>query len=65
MNKEKLISHIEASNLSKEDKELLVKLLKQNRLNEYIKLIIKLMGVGSVFWDKAPAISKYGYRKCN
>ena len=48
---DKLISNIEASNLSKEDKELLIKLLKQNRLNEYIKLIIKLMGVGSVFWD--------------
>ena len=51
MNKERLISDIEASNLSKEDKEELIKLLKQNRLNEYIKLIIKLMGVGSVFWD--------------
>ena len=51
MNKELLISNIEASNLSKEDKEELIKLLKQNRLNEYIKLIIKLMGVGSVFWD--------------
>lgn len=51
MNKERLKSNIEASNLSKEDKEELVKLLKQNRLNEYIKLIIKLMGVGSVFWN--------------
>lgn len=51
MNKERLISNIEASNLSKEDKEELIKLLKQNRLNEYIKLIIKLMGVGCVFWD--------------
>ena len=51
MNKGRLISYIEASNLSKEDKEELIKLLKQNRLNEYIKLIIKLMGVGSVFWD--------------
>ena len=51
MNKERLKSNIEASNLSKEDKEELVKLLKQNRLNEYIKLIIKIMGVGSVFWD--------------
>ena len=51
MNKDKLTSQIEASNLSKEDKEELIKLLKQNRLNEYIKLIIKLMGVGSVFWD--------------
>ncbi len=51
MNKERLISNIEASNLSKEDKEELIKLLKQDRLNEYIKLIIKLMGVGSVFWD--------------
>lgn len=51
MNIEKLVSHIEASNLPKEDKEELIKLLKQNRLNEYIKLIIKLMGVGSVFWD--------------
>ena len=51
MNIVKLTSNIEASNLSKEDKELLIKLLKQNRLNEYIKLIIKLMGVGSVFWD--------------
>lgn len=51
MNKERLISNIEASNLSKEDKEELIKLLKQNRLNEYIKLIIKLMGVSSVFWD--------------
>lgn len=51
MNKERLISNIEASNLSKEDKEELIKLLKQNRLNEYKKLIIKLMGVGSVFWD--------------
>lgn len=51
MNKERLISNIEASNLSKEDKEELIKLLKQNRLNEYIKLIIKLVGVGSVFWD--------------
>lgn len=46
MNKERLISNIEASNLSKEDKEELIKLLKQNRLNEYIKLIIKLMGGG-------------------
>ena len=51
MNKERLISNIEASNLSKEDKEELIKLLKQDRLNEYIKLIIKLMGVCSVFWD--------------
>ena len=51
MNKDKLISNIEASNLSKEDKEKLIKLLKQNRINEYIKLIIKLMGLGSVFWD--------------
>jgi hypothetical protein len=51
MKKERLISNIEASNLSKEDKEELIKLLKQDRLNEYIKLIIKLMGVGSVFWD--------------
>jgi len=51
MNKERLISNIEASNLSKEDKEDLIKLLKQNRLNDYIKLIIKLMGVGSIFWD--------------
>ena len=51
MKKERLISNIEASNLSKEDKEELIKLLKQNRLNEYIKLIIKLMGVGSMFWD--------------
>ena len=51
MNKERLKSNIEASNLSKEDKEELIKLLKQNRLNEYIKLIIKLIGVGSVFWD--------------
>ena len=51
MKKERLISNIEASNLSKEDKEELIKLLKQNRLNEYIKLIIKLIGVGSVFWD--------------
>ena len=51
MNKERLISNIEASNLSKEDKEELIRLLKQDRLNEYIKLIIKLMGVGSVFWD--------------
>ena len=51
MNKERLISNIEASNLSKEDKEELIKLLKQNRLNEYLILIIKLMGVGSVFWD--------------
>ena len=40
MKKERLISNIEASNLSKEDKEELIKLLKQNRLNEYIKLII-------------------------
>ena len=44
MKKERLISNIEASNLSKEDKEELIKLLKQDRLNEYIKLIIKLMG---------------------
>ena len=51
MNKERLISNIKSSNLSKEDKELLIKLLKQNRLDEYVKLIIKLMGVGSVFWD--------------
>ena len=51
MNVHKLISNIEASNLPKEDKMTLIKLLKQNRLNEYIKLIIKLMGVGSVFWD--------------
>lgn len=51
MNKNKLISNIEASNLSKEDKEKLIKLLKQNRINEFIKLIIKLMGLGSVFWD--------------
>ena len=51
MNKERLISNIEASNLSKEDEEEVIRLLKQDRLNEYIKLIIKLMGVGSVFWD--------------
>ena len=51
MKKERLKSNIEASNLSKEDKEELIRLLKQDRLNEYIKLIIKLMGVGSVFWD--------------
>ena len=51
MDKEKLIRNIEASNLSQEDKQLLIGLLKQNRINDYIKLIIKLIGLGSVFWD--------------
>ena len=51
MYKEKLIHNIEASNLSEEDKQLLIELLKQNRINDYIKLIIRLIGLGSVFWD--------------
>lgn len=51
MDKDKLIRNVEASNLSKEDKQLLIGLLKQNRINDYIKLIIKLIGWGSLFLD--------------
>ena len=51
MNIERLIKAIEVSNLPEEDKRTLTKLLKQNRKEEFIKLILKIIGIGSVFWD--------------
>jgi len=51
MNKEHLLRNIDTSNLSEEDKSALRQYLKQNRYDEYIKLIIKILGLGSVFWD--------------
>lgn len=51
MNIERLIKAIEVSNLPEEDKHTLTKLLKQNRKEEFIKLILKIIGIGSVFWD--------------
>ncbi len=51
MNKKQLLKNIETSNLSADDKQVLTKLIKQNRFDEYIKLIVKILGLGSVFWD--------------
>ena len=51
MNIERLIKAIEVSNLPEEDKRMLKNLLKQNRFDEYLKLLFKLIGLGSVFWD--------------
>ena len=51
MNIERLIKAIEVSNLPEGDKHTLTKLLKQNRKEEFIKLILKIIGIGSVFWD--------------
>ena len=46
-----IIKNVETSNLSQEDKKYLIKLLKQNRFDKYLKLLFKLIGLGSVFWD--------------
>ena len=51
MNTEQLIKNIETSNLPEDDKHVLKTLLKQNRFDEYLKLLFKLIGLGSVFWD--------------
>ena len=51
MKTEQLIKNIETSNLPEEDKRVLINLLKQNRFDEYLKLLFKLIGLGSVFWD--------------
>ena len=51
MKTEQLIKNIEISNLPEEDKRVLKNLLKQNRFDEYLKLLFKLIGLGSVFWD--------------
>lgn len=51
MKKKQLLKNIETSNLSADDKQVLTKLIKQNRFDEYIKLIVKILGLGSVFWD--------------
>ncbi len=51
MKKKQLLKNIEKSNLSADDKRFLTKLIKQNRFDEYIKLIVKILGLGSVFWD--------------
>lgn len=45
MNKQ-LIKNVEASNLSDEDKKQLVKLLKENRKDEYLKYLYKIIGLG-------------------
>ena len=47
----KIIRNIKSSNLPDKDKQVLIKLLKQNRFDEYLKLFFKLVGLGSVFWD--------------
>ena len=51
MKTEQLIKNIESSNLPEEDKRMLKNLLKQNRFDEYLKLLFKLIGLGSVIWD--------------
>ena len=51
MKTEQLIKNIETSNLPEEDKRVLINLLKQNRFDEYLKLLFKLIGLGSVFCD--------------
>ena len=51
MNIEQLIKNIETSNLQEEDKRVLKNLLKKNRFDEYLKLLFKLIGVGSAIWD--------------
>jgi hypothetical protein len=51
MEKEQLLKNIDASNLPENDKLALRQLLKQKRYDEYIKLIVKIIGLGSVFWD--------------
>ena len=51
MKTEQLIKNIETSNLPEEDKRVLINLLKQNRFDEYLKLLFKLIGLGSVFLD--------------
>lgn len=45
MNKQ-LIKKIEASNLPDEDKKKLVKLLEENRKDEYLKYLFKIIGLG-------------------
>ena len=51
MKTEQLIKNIETSNLPEGDKRVLKTLLKQNRFDEYLKLLFKLIGLSSVFWD--------------
>ena len=51
MKTEQLIKNTETSNLPEEDKRVLKNLLKQNRFDEYLKLLFKLIGLGSVFGD--------------
>lgn len=50
MNNEKLIQNIKESNLLEEDKKELIKLLNQNRFDEYIKIILRLLKLGSLFF---------------
>jgi len=45
MNKQ-LIKNVEASNLPDEDKKQLVKLLEENRKDEYLKYLFKIIGLG-------------------
>ena len=45
MNKQ-LIKNVEASNLSDEDKKQLVKLLEENRKDEDLKYLFKIIGLG-------------------
>ena len=51
MDKKQLLRNIDISNLPEEDKLALRQLLKQKRYDEYIKFIVKIIGLGSVFGD--------------
>ena len=43
-----LIKKVKASNLSDEDKKQLVKLLEEDRKDEYLKYLFKIIGLGIV-----------------
>lgn len=45
MNKQ-LIENVKASNLSDDDKKQLVKLLEEDRKDEYLKYLFKIIGLG-------------------
>ena len=45
MNKQ-LIKKVKASNLSDDDKKQLVKLLEEDRKDEYLKYLFKIIGLG-------------------
>lgn len=51
INKDKIISHIESCNLTQEDKEYLIKLVKENKLEEVSKFILKVLGISSTLLD--------------